>query len=261
MINVVIPSYNPGNYIFDCLNSLNRQTLNFDNFHVNIVFNATSEYIISEVNDFLLNVNFNYTVFTLNEAGVSFARNFILDRIFAGYICFIDDDDIISDNYLEELFLISSPRMIGISNFFDFHNDISNVCKGYLTLNNDFKGWVCLSNRRFFSNVCGKIIPREIIGNHRFNVNHKIGEDSLFIFEISKNIESIVFSINSIYYRRIRVNSASRVKKKKVEYINEAFLITLAYSKIFISSPFSYSFSLYFSRILAVYKKLFINLK
>lgn len=81
-ISVIIPSYKPGEYVWECLESLNRQTLAKDRFEVIFVLNGCNEPWKSDLQKWFdahpeLNVNFIQT----DTPGVSNARNIALSTI------------------------------------------------------------------------------------------------------------------------------------------------------------------------------------
>ena len=64
IITVIIPTYKPQNYLWECLNSLQSQTLPKDDFEVVLVLNGCSEPWKGEIEKFIainmqgFNVNF-----------------------------------------------------------------------------------------------------------------------------------------------------------------------------------------------------------
>ena len=105
-ISVVIPTYKPGAYIWECLDSLGRQTLSKEEFEVIIVLNGEKEPYFSQIEDYVrqhegeLNMRLLYS----EKSGVSNARNMGIDEARGEYLTFIDDDDWVTDNYLYNLF-------------------------------------------------------------------------------------------------------------------------------------------------------------
>lgn len=108
--------------------------------------------------------------------------------------------------------------------------------------------------------VWAKSIPREIIDEIRFNFNFINGEDSLFMIEISKNINKIgVVDKETFYFRRIRKNSA-HYKKKNIKYIfNNFFELLKYYFNFFRKEEYNKKFLL--MRIIALIKGTFYQLK
>ena len=104
--SVVIPTYKPQSYLWDCLDSMVAQTLPKEDFELILVLNGCSEPWKSQIQEYLdskmegMNVKFFYT----EQGGVSNARNMALDVAEGEYVTFIDDDDFISPRYLELLY-------------------------------------------------------------------------------------------------------------------------------------------------------------
>lgn len=262
-ISVVIPTYRPGTYLRDCLNSLWTQTLSHDCFEVIIVLNGCNEPYRTEIENCLAQKTNNVKVLFLqtDQGGVSNARNIGIDHARGQYVCFIDDDDWVSDSYLEFLLKASmGSNCIVESNVLDYDETRSVYTDDYLTtvykrLSATSKDLSVLAARRLLSSSCCKLIPRKVIGETRFNKNFRIGEDALFMAEISKNIQSVRLSNpDAIYYRRLRTNSASRSTVSSLSRIKNALSLCSQYVKIYMSSPTKYCLPFFINRILAVTK-------
>ena len=104
-VSVIIPTYKPGDYIWQCLNSLKDQTLSYDKYELIIVVNGCCEPYYSDILSYLdkCNQRLYATVLQTDKGGVSNARNMGLDVAKGQYVCFIDDDDWVSPIYLEGL--------------------------------------------------------------------------------------------------------------------------------------------------------------
>ena len=100
-ISVIIPTYKPGAYIWECLDSLRNQTLPKEDFELILVLNGCKDPYYSQIQEYIdknligNNVNFIQT----DTGGVSNARNIALDVAKGEYITFIDDDDYISASF------------------------------------------------------------------------------------------------------------------------------------------------------------------
>ena len=101
--------------------------------------------------------------------------------------------------------------------------------------------------------IWGKLIPKKIISNFRFNLDYKNGEDSLFMLEISKNIKYISTVKKEIFYkRRVRQSSANFKKRNINEKFLNSYLMIKEYLKIFLKKDYKKIFILI--RILAIFK-------
>lgn len=243
----------------DCLISIANQTIDFADVELLIVLNGPYlpyyDYVIGELNQLpqKLFKRFLYT----KDAGVSNARNVGLNYAQGEYVLFVDDDDVLSLNYIQEMLKVADGKSIVVSNVYSFNLNIEERFMDYLTFKDDTTG--ILRNRCYLSNACSKLIPVSTIKDRRFDEKFSKGEDSLFMFAISDEIKQIQKATpDCIYYRRIRTSSASR---KKTSIQNKLLTIMkqqIAFSYIYIKNPFKYNVLLYLSRILAVFKTLFI---
>lgn len=257
-ISVIIPSYKPAEYLKKCFLSLENQTISREQFKVYIALNGLKNDYEDYILSLLSKVSFEYKYIYIKEAGVSNARNKLLDISDEEYIVFIDDDDLISKNYLENLLNVSSEKYIGISNIYNFEKDISEKKENYI--GKTFKKLKDGENskykiRKYFSSPCGKILHRNIIENIRFDTKLVKGEDSLFMAMISKNIIGIKkTSPDTCYFVYERVGSASRKKIKTFVELNTIFYLLKRYFNLLFSIRYEKVFIL--TRIVATLKKI-----
>lgn len=260
-ISVIIPTYKPKDYFWECLDSLVQQTFSKDDFEVIIVLNGCCEpwkegietYMASKMKG--MNINFIQT----DVPGVSNARNVALDNAKGEYVTFIDDDDFVSPKFLQKLYEKTSSNTVSICYPFAFNDGNTNIQLPYrITDAYDY----CVKNnkttlnskaRKFFSGPWMKLIPMSIIQNRRFDVRFKNGEDSLFMFLISDRIKPLSFtSKEAVYYRRIRKGSAnSNLSTYKKRIIHAKRMIT-EYCKI--HSKGKYNKLFFLTRIVATLK-------
>ena len=94
-ISVIVPTYKPKEYLWECLDSLVAQTLPGREWELLLVLNGCCEPWRTQIEQYIgskmqgMNVVFVQT----DTPGVSNARNIALDRARGEYITFIDDDD------------------------------------------------------------------------------------------------------------------------------------------------------------------------
>lgn len=261
-ISIIIPTYKPGSYLKDCLESINNQTMDKKCFEVIIVLNGVIKPYIEYIYSLTKMYDFNSVVIPTETPGVSNARNIGLIRAQGEYVCFIDDDDKISPSYLENLYSKATPNNIVASNVKAFYNNSNKtendyIASAYKKLINKNSPLSVFKGRKFMSSSCCKIISRRIIQDVRFDTNLKIGEDSVFMAKISKKVKSIVLSDSSaIYYRRLRAGSASRVKQPILKKCNIVCKLLKKYTKML--TP-SYNIPFIATRIVAALLKLARN--
>ena len=262
-ISVIVPTYKPDYYIWECLESLMKQSLDKKKYEVLIILNGEKENYYSNIKNWIgENKVENFKILYTKLNGVSNARNLGLEMSKGEYIVFIDDDDYIDRDYLKELLKKNEEigkQGIAIANYIDFDEITKEKIFISKYLNSEIDSNIC-TKRKVFSMVWAKSIPREIIDEIRFNFNFINGEDSLFMIEISKNINKIgIVDKETFYFRRIRKNSA-HYKKKNIKYIfNNFFELLKYYFNFFRKEEYNKKFLL--MRIIALIKGTFYQLK
>ena len=203
-----------------------NQDFDHERYEVIIILNGCNEPFYSKVSNYIHKKgNGNLRLIQTDTPGVSNARNIGIDTASGEFVTFIDDDDFVSPSFLRLLFDVSSAQVVGISNerIFDERDQLikdDNITREYYKKSP--KGIQPYSSiRRVFSGPWIKLIHRDIIASSRFDLTFSNGEDSLFMFEISKRINKVCFTPpEAVYYRRIRPGSAMS-KEKDVWFIDD----------------------------------------
>lgn len=264
-ITVIVPTYKPQAYLWECLDSIYKQTFPKTDYELVLVLNGCNEPYNAQITEWLskhsdLQVQYVQT----DKGGVSNARNIALDNAKGEFITFIDDDDLISPVYLQELYEKASPDTISLCYPYAFNDGKIEIQLPY-GITDAYS--YCIEHkcnkltsmvRKYFSGPCMKLIPMSFIHDRRYDVRFKNGEDSLFMFLISDRIHNVAFtSKNAIYYRRIRVGSASNQKRVFKTILTSQMLITKEYFKIYLTNTPKYNFSFFLTRIMgAIYSVL-----
>ena len=254
-ISVIIPTYKPQAYLWECLDSLVSQTFPKDNFEVILVLNGCLEPWKSQIQEYIytkmqgMNVKFIHT----EQGGVSNARNIALDVAKGEYITFIDDDDFVSPKYLELLLEKAKEDVIPLCYPLSFLDGTKDYVPYYITTQYKEGTEKCdfVKARRFFAGPVYKLIRKDAIGQRRFNVKFRNGEDSLFMFFISDRFKYVSFTDKeAIYYRRIRQNSATTIQRTRMEIILNELKRDWELTKIYFSNPLKYRLMFYILNLL-----------
>lgn len=101
-LSIIVPAYNVGKYLDDCISSCFRQDLSTDDYEVIIINDGSTDRTLE------LALNWkerhtNITVISQENKGLSEARNAGMKASQGEYIMFLDSDDWISDNCLGKL--------------------------------------------------------------------------------------------------------------------------------------------------------------
>lgn len=257
-ISVIIPSYKPQEYLWQCLDSLCSQTLPPEDYEIILVLNGCNEPWNGQIKDYIENnreVNWQYI--QTATPGVSNARNIALEAARGEYVTFIDDDDFVSPAYLHELYDKADEQTVSLCCPYAFYgDDVSNKTPYFTHVFEEYhdKGEVTLSKvRKYFSGPWMKLIPMSFIQGRRYDVRFKNGEDSLFMFLISDKIKKCRFtSPDAIYYRRYRENSAFTSHHSLWSRLNNS--TKLAYTMIgyYLRNTRGYDINFLFTRIVGL---------
>lgn len=261
-ISVIVPTYKPQAYLWECLDSIYNQTFPKLDYELVLVLNGCCEPYNAQIKEwFLRHSDLQVQYFQTDEGGVSNARNIALDNAKGDYVTFIDDDDLISPAYLEELYDKATPDTVSLCYPYAFNNgrieeqlpysitDTYNYC-----IEHKCEKLACRV-RKYFSGPCMKLIPMSFIQGRRYDVRFKNGEDSLFMFLISDRINQVAFtSKDAIYYRRVRINSAATIYRSFINVFVNSLKLIIAYMKVYLSNWGNYNFYFFATRILGSIK-------
>ena len=256
-ITVIVPTYKPQTYLWECLDSIYNQTLPKSDYELVLVLNGCNEPYNAQIKEWLSkHSDLQVQYLQIDTGGVSNARNIALDNAKGEYVTFIDDDDIISTAYLKELYDKATPDTVSLCYPYAFNDgEIERQLQYGITVAYNY----CIEHncrslasrvRKYFSGPCMKLIPMSFIQGRRYDVRFKNGEDSLFMFLISDKIKKVAFtSKDAIYYRRYRDNSAYTRGKTKKEIIANKMNMIKAYISIYLRKPLKYSLLFFMTRL------------
>ena len=256
-ISIIIPAYKPGTYLYRCLDSIIGQIFDTGQIEVILILNGCNEPWHSEIATYLKEhcCGDYITLIQTDVPGVSNARNVGIDEARGEFITFIDDDDFISPTYLEELLMVSDRETVGLSNELRY-NETDGTTQTE-SFSDEYKRRSGVGKqpynkiKKYFSGPCMKLIHRDVIDRYRFDTRYANGEDSLFMFQISRNMKYVDFtSPDAIYYRRVRQGSAMSNEKQVTAMVKNRLRMVASFIAIYLSAPAKYSFSFLVTRIL-----------
>lgn len=225
LVSIVVPCYNLAKYIMECLNSIHEQSYSL--LEVIVVDDGSSDnsrMIVEKFIDERGGTGRSYIFLCQTNQGASAARNTGLSYCSGEYIAFVDGDDTIAENYIENMVsAIESNSTDLCSCGLDNCDENNLVIKGKdeLLSKIDVQGYN-------FCNLYRKLYKSEIIksNNLLLDVRMKVAEDLSFNLDYYRCIESMVV-INSQDYR-YRVRNDSLIHNitipTKQKYVLEHFL-------------------------------------
>lgn len=113
-ISVIIPAYNSNEHIIPCLNSLEAQT--FTDFEIILINDGSTDLTDKKIHEYLNKTHLTILYYSQENHGQAYCRNRGIDIASGKYIAFIDSDDLIESDYLEQLYLTAENYNADIVN-------------------------------------------------------------------------------------------------------------------------------------------------
>lgn len=228
-ISVVVPIFNAAKYISRCIDSLLDQS--FTNFELILVNDGSTDGSLAVCEGYT-GKDSRIIVIDKPNGGASSARNHGIDVSKGAYICFVDADDYVNENYLLHLY----QDMVIESNI-DLVMHGMNRVKGETSIPitfNKTKTYI-LEDGSFFNDVylfkfcgpCCKLFCREIISKYNIKYNSDIvfSEDFDFLAKYLIHCNKIRISDRQNYYYISHEDSVStRIYSFDREYAGLSFL-------------------------------------
>lgn len=239
-ISVIVPIYQVEEYIDKCLESIIKQT--YRKLEI-ILIDDGSKDNSGRICDYYAMKDHRINVIHKQNEGVSKARNLGIEKSSGQYICFVDADDYINENYIEELYnlCIENDAEISICGVINIKEDIiKEKSKKIVKVWNSSQAIKELFEEKYFYCVMwAKMYKKEMFDEYRFNEKTKIAEDLEIMYKILSSTKRVAINTTKqLYYYRIRENSALHTKynnnhENELKIIEEAmFFLNTRYKNI-----------------------------
>ncbi len=200
LISIVIPAYNAAAFIAKTLDSILAQT--YKSFEVVIINDGSKDDTLKIIEEYA-EKDERIRVFTQENGGVSAARNTALTKIRGKYITYIDADDSVPPNALEDLISLMTDDV-------DFvvgsHNEVRIGMREHHEKPAVFEAGELEEKFRQFDPVIwwpwGKLLRASIILDNGLTYDKSItfGEDHIFNLLYAKHIKGKVVVTDKIVY-------------------------------------------------------------
>ncbi|MDD4509937.1 MAG: glycosyltransferase, partial [Oscillospiraceae bacterium] len=101
-ISVIVPVYNVERYLRTCMDSLVNQTL--EDIEIIVVNDGSPDNSLSILEEYEKKYAEKVSVYSIENHGVSYARNYGADRAEGEYLLFVDSDDFVEPQMCEMLY-------------------------------------------------------------------------------------------------------------------------------------------------------------
>ena len=186
--SIIVPTFNREEYIIKCIDSVLDQT--YDNFELIIVDDGSTdntENLVKKYQDKRIKY------FKNENHGIGYSRNFGLNKAKGDYIFFLDSDDYLEENMLEEVSKEIKQNDILIFNYKEiFESDFHILLNSF----NEFNSFTLSKHPELINIInlgpCNKVFSSKLFKNkvNRFPENIKY-EDFALIIKLFKEAKSI----------------------------------------------------------------------
>ena len=236
--SLIIPVYNVDKYIYHCLESISKQT--FSDFEAIVIDDGSTDDSGKICDEFALKDN-RIKEKKKKNGGVSSASNKGLDNAIGEFIYFVDGDDWIEENTLEEInkVFLTNPNadVFSFNYIFNFENESRKSIaltegifegnqKDHLILATIIPKFI---ERKYsyqlpgIRSKCVKAFKRRIIEDKKIRFNEKIpiGEDALFCSKLLSEAKTVVQRNFYLYHYRVYTQSCNRKYRDQWDYVFE----------------------------------------
>ncbi|MCI5934040.1 MAG: glycosyltransferase [Lachnospiraceae bacterium] len=219
-VSIIVAVYKVENYIDECIQSLVSQS--YKNIEILIINDGSPDRcdeICKQWEDKDSRIRYIYT----KNKGVSRARNIGIDHSSGSWICFVDGDDYLCENAIQNLvYGINNETDIVIGDYFVKQGNLQYEEYFYskaVTINNERKmdiirdAMLGIRREKIGPGVpWGRLYRKSLIDQYsiRFPVGLKRMEDVVFNLYVFNKMRNICYLHQIVYYYRIRSDSAVR---------------------------------------------------
>ena len=224
--SIIIPVYNVEKYLKKCLDSIANQT--YSDFEVICVNDGSTDNSLAILTEYSRKDG-RFKVVSQENQGQGVARNYALMLATGEYIGFVDPDDWVELNWLQEVadkISKTNADLIEFNNYENFESDgREKVHKDKIHLNSNKVFNFKINKKYLFGNhlaAWNKFIKKELIQNNYIKFSEcKRLEDLIFSVKIKVFAEKIAFINKPLYHYLIRKNSSvNSLSVENIQVIN-----------------------------------------
>lgn len=236
-VSIIIPVYGVQDYLEECMESVINQT--YKNLEILLIDDQSPDQC-PEICDTYAKKDIRIKVIHQKNGGAANARNTGLSIASGDLICFIDSDDKVESNYVEQLFNVLEEKDADIA-----------VCSYKRWYPKKLESWENSENceyttreylRKFLTDwSCGllwnKMFKSKVLQGVKFEEGHKI-DDEFFTYRAVLNARKVAVIDTELYFYRMRASGVMLSYEKhqrqmlmdRLAYLQERYeLVVLKY--------------------------------
>ena len=207
-ISCIVPVYNTKLFVAKCIKSILGQT--YRNLELILIDDGSTDKS-GVICDAFAEIDDRVKVIHQKNSGVSSARNVGIKEATGEYLCFVDSDDYIENDYFElaTKYLEKYNPVLMINNHIKDNRKDNRKANIVLTFDNDGALWEMFSKKHFSWEPVACFYQTVVCKNITFDESICYGEDLLFKYNFIKKADNnIVYASLQKYHYVFRKDSA-----------------------------------------------------
>ena len=243
-VTIIVPVFNKELYVNSVLSNIADQTL--ADFECLVIDDGSTD-MSGKICDAFAARDSRFQVFHIPNGGLAHARNLGLEKAAGQYITFVDADDHIEPDYLQQLYadIENSKADMVIAGLQKFWKDerlpaaVEVPYRGMRQMAQLLPEFAAVQQRTgIYGYSCAKLVRRELISDIRFSEWLHLAEDFEFYLRVYPKVKTVFFDDQcKYYYLQEAENSSTIVKDDNIDYMAQLklnliyrdFLIKIGY--------------------------------
>lgn len=223
-VSVIIPVYQAENYIRTCVQSVLCQT--YKNIEIILVDDGSKDHSL-QICEELCRMDQRIRVIHQENKGVSSARNRGINEASGEYVLFVDSDDLIAPQMIEDMLqrAVISQVDIVICGFDYVYKDrvetrIPKLSEAAYSQENIYSNFWKLYKEDVLHNIGTKLYSKQLLDKNsiRFNEKQTVLEDIQFCLDAIKAANNIYICAGNFYKYNLQANQYSIQKTYRRDY-------------------------------------------
>lgn len=226
LISVIIPVYKVESYINDCIQSIQQQT--YKNLEIIVVDDGSPDKCYDIVSELMRNDNRIVYVKQENQ-GTCLARNKGIKVAKGKYLLFVDGDDYIHPEAIDQLFiaLLENKADISFCDYYKSFSDGTNQVVSYSLYENKYRivsPFEYCKDYTLGGSMCMKLFKKELLLNLELSP-YNLREDMFCATQAVFRAHKMVYLPLPLYYYRINSESITHPKTFTDEANNQRMIL------------------------------------
>lgn len=216
LISLIVPIYNVDKYLEECLTSLKNQS--YQHLEILLIDDGSTDNAKNICQTFTDADNRFRYIYQENQ-GVSAARNQGMNQIQGKYFCFVDSDDVLSEQFVEKLHRTAQEfsAQVVVGNYYKYlekeqhflYHNLPDYYRLEVISKQDCIKAQChqvIASGNNFVTAWGKLYHRSLVENISFPLG-KLAEDEAVTHKFYLHADRVAFHNEDLYLYRVRENS------------------------------------------------------